>query len=193
MVLLLWVHAEYFTAASERTNDFRGASQSQGISVLRSGFVSLIPCWVVMLSDRYMYKLSEPWETHRFSLSCAAPPGVTDTTNECKLSSFCVFTPFTSLESTVSSSKTDTFCFVWATACQFWSLSHWCRLPWDTAPSCTQLNWTVNSPVCYWPLIQLSTGFRSLFKFTLHVTHLLNKFTRIIKLGENSCGINKRF
>lgn len=32
---------------------------------LGSGFVYLIPCWVVMLSDRYMYKLSEPWENHR--------------------------------------------------------------------------------------------------------------------------------
>lgn len=96
---------------------------------LGSGFVYLIPCWVVMLSDRYMYKLSEPWENHRsccrFS-SRAASISVTDTPNECKLSCFFppfAWMPFASSEISVCSSETDTFCYVWATACQFWSMS----------------------------------------------------------------------
>lgn len=44
-----------------------------------------------MLSDRYMYKLSEPWENHRSCCSFSSritSTGVTNTPNECKLSFF---------------------------------------------------------------------------------------------------------
>ena len=41
---------------------------------LGPAFVYLIPCWVVVLSDRYMYKLPEPWEDHR---SCCRFPSCT--------------------------------------------------------------------------------------------------------------------
>lgn len=124
---------------------------------LGSGFVYLIPCWVVMLSDRYMYKLSEPWENHRsccrFS-SRAASISVTDTPNECKLSCFfpllheCLshpprflcaplkLTPFVTCERLhvssgqwVSKVNSSERCF------------------------CTEQNWTLNSPVCKWPYV----------------------------------------
>lgn len=90
-----WNYEEYFMTEYEWMKAFRSVSVS-GDMGLGSGFVYLIPCcWVVMLSDRYMYKLSEPWENHRsccrFS-SRAASISVTDTPNECKLS--CFFPPF---------------------------------------------------------------------------------------------------
>lgn len=55
-----------------------------------------------MLSDRYMYKLSEPWETGRFSSLAFQTPVINANWV------FCVFMPFTSFEILVCSSENDT-------------------------------------------------------------------------------------
>lgn len=143
-------------------NDFRTVSISGDLS-LRFGFVYLTPCWVVMLSVRYMYKLSEPGENHR---SCrrfpsrTASASTTDTTNECKLRfCFCVFMPFTSSEIPVCSSETDTFVM-----CERLHISSGRWVSEVNSPErcfCEEQNWTLNSP--------------------LHFTQLLNEFNWAIK------------
>lgn len=161
---------------------------------LRSGFVYFIPCWVVMLSDRYMYKLSEPWENHR---SCwrfffrIASTIVTDTTNECKWSFFFfVFMHFTSSE--VSAQKlTPQLC---VSDCMS-------VLVIESVKSTLLRGVFVQSRTGHWAhrclqmafYSTLCNRFRSAFKFTVHFTQLLNKFNQAIKQAGNSCGINKHF
>lgn len=55
--MFLWISEEY------SMTEYKWMKASGSVSVsgdlgLGSGFVYLIPCWVVMLSDRYMYKLN---------------------------------------------------------------------------------------------------------------------------------------
>lgn len=154
-----WNYEEYFMTEYEWMKAFRSVSVS-GDMGLGSGFVYLIPCcWVVMLSDRYMYKLSEPWENHRsccrFS-SRAASISVTDTPNECKLS--CFFPPFF-LHSCLSHPPRFLCAPLKLTPFVTCERLHVSSGQWVSKVNssercfCTEQNWTLNLPVCKWPSI----------------------------------------
>lgn len=85
--------------------------------------------------------------------SCAASISVTNSPNECKLSLFPPFTPFTSSEISEGSPETDTFCSVWATACQFWSMCPYCSLHWEVLLNRAKLDIELTA-VCKCPDIQ---------------------------------------
>ena len=162
------------------------------------GFVYLIPRWVVLLSDRYMYKLSEPWEKQ--ILCCSFPSRITstrltNTINECKLRFFVCF------GSRVCHILRDScillcswhLCYVWATVSLSVLVIESVKLTLLRRVVHEAEVDTGQTRVCHWPFIQLFPAFFGVRSNWVHTLQLLNKFNIVIKPGGNSSGIYKQF